>query len=35
MKDELLITEGLSEGRNKLATENATEHVNGKKEPIA
>jgi hypothetical protein len=35
MKDELVITEGLSEGSNKLATENATEHVNGKKEPIA
>jgi hypothetical protein len=35
MKNELVIPEGLSEGRNKLATENATEHVNGKKEAIA
>jgi hypothetical protein len=35
MKDELVITEGLSEGCNKLATENAPEHVNGKKEPFA
>jgi hypothetical protein len=35
MKDELVITEGLSEGNNKLAPENATENVNGKKEAIA
>ena len=35
MKDELVIPESLSEGSNKLATENATEHVNGKKEPVA
>jgi hypothetical protein len=35
MKDELVITEGLSEGSNKLAAENTTEHVDGKKEPIA
>jgi hypothetical protein len=31
MKDELVITEGLSEDSNKLATENATENVNGKR----
>ena len=35
MKDELVIMEGLPETGNELATENATEHVNGKKEPIA
>jgi hypothetical protein len=35
MKGELVITEGLPESSNKLATENATEHVDGKKEPIA
>jgi hypothetical protein len=35
MKDELAITEGLFESSNKLAAENATEHVDGKKEPIA
>jgi hypothetical protein len=35
MKDELAITEGLLESSNKLAAENATEHVDGKKEPIA
>jgi hypothetical protein len=35
MKDELAISEGLSESSNKLATKNATEYVNGKKEPIA
>jgi DNA-3-methyladenine glycosylase I len=34
MKDELVITEGLPESSNKLATENATEHVDGKQEPI-
>ena len=34
MKDELVITEGVPESSNKLATENATEHVDGKKEPI-
>jgi hypothetical protein len=35
MKDELVITEGFSESSNKLAAENATEHVDGKKEPVA
>jgi len=35
MKDELVIMEGLPESSNKLAAENATKHVNGKKEPIA
>jgi hypothetical protein len=35
MKDELVITEGLPESSNKLATENATKHVDRKKEPIA
>jgi hypothetical protein len=35
MKDEPVITQGLPESRHKLAAENATEHVNGKKEPIA
>src|ERR1700688_2491800 len=31
MKDELAITEGLPESSNKLATKNATEHVDGRK----
>ncbi len=31
MKDELVITEGLPESSHKLAAENATEDVNGKK----
>ena len=35
MKDELLITEGLLESSDKLAAEDATEYVNGEKEPIA
>jgi hypothetical protein len=35
MKDEPVITEGLFECSNKLATENATKYVNRKKEPIA
>jgi hypothetical protein len=35
MKDELVITEGLPESSDKLATENATEHVDGKKETVA
>ena len=35
MKDELVITEGVSESRNKLTAEDATEYVDGKKEPIA
>jgi hypothetical protein len=35
MKDELVITKGLPEGSNKLAAENATEHVDGKKKAIA
>lgn len=35
MKNELVIPEGLSEGSDKLATENATEHVNGRKVKIA
>jgi hypothetical protein len=34
MKDELVITKGLLESSNKLAAENATEHVDGKKEPV-
>ena len=34
MEDELVITEGLPE-LQQTCTENATEHVNGKKEPIA
>jgi hypothetical protein len=35
MEVELAVTQGLPESSNKLAAENATEHVNGKKEPIA
>jgi hypothetical protein len=35
MKDELVIPEGLPESGDKLAAKNATEHVNGKKEPVA
>src|SRR5262245_24432910 len=34
MEDELVITEGLSETGHELAAENATQHVDGKKEPI-
>jgi hypothetical protein len=35
VKDELVITEGVSESSNKLTAEDATEYVDGKKEPIA
>ena len=35
MKDELVIPEDLPESSNKLAAENATEHVDGKKEAVA
>jgi len=35
MEVELAFLKGLPESSNKLAAENATEHVNGKKEPIA
>jgi hypothetical protein len=35
VKDELVITEGLLESSHKLAAEDATEYVDGKKEPIA
>ena len=35
MEVELAFLKGLPESSNKLATENATEHVNGKKEPVA
>ena len=35
MKGELVIMEGLLESSNKLAAEDATKYVNGKKEPIA
>ena len=35
MEAELAFLKGLPESSNKLATENATEHVDGKNEPIA
>src|SRR5215470_14140458 len=34
MEDELVITEGLPQTGHELAAENATQHVDGKKEPI-
>jgi hypothetical protein len=34
MEVELAILEGLPESSNKLAAEDATEHMDGKKEPI-
>src|SRR5258708_17576137 len=34
MKDELAFTEGLLESSNKLAAKDATEHFDGKKEPL-
>ena len=35
MKTELVVAEGLPQTGHELAAENATQHVNGKKEPIA